>query len=96
MLGRKRLIIGMVLAAAPGACNRGPDPMSVIQSPAEYNCLEAVRDTAGSQDVTLLALARTQSGAEAQILANRDGTVWTCRTNTSGAVTLLRPGLGGG
>jgi len=68
--------------------------MSIVQSPAEFNCLGAVSEAADSRDVTLLALARTQTGAEAQVLADRDGTIWTCRTDGSGIVTGLRQGLG--
>jgi hypothetical protein len=89
-----RVFAVLLLLAAISGCNRRPDPMSIVQSPAEYNCLTAVGQTTNSRKVTLLALARTESGAEAQVLSEREGTVWTCRTSPEGVITSLRPGLG--
>jgi len=79
---------GVMACLALAACGR-PDPMSIVQSPDEFNCLTAVREATESDEVTLLALARTSSGAEADILARDDGSVWVCRTNTAGAVVTL-------
>lgn len=93
MTARMRIICmvcGLVITAA---CDRTP-PMSVVQSPAEFNCLAAVEEASGSGEVTLLALARTASGAEAQVLAREDGTSWTCRTNVDGQVLSVVRGLG--
>jgi hypothetical protein len=74
-------------------CNRGPDPMTLVQSPEEFNCLAVVADRAGTSNVTLLALRRTQAGSVAQVSAGRDGQVWTCRTTPEGFVTEAAPGL---
>ena len=94
MTGKTRIVLGWGALLVLAACNRGPEAMSVLQSPAEFNCFAAVEETAGRGDLTLLALARTASGAEAQILNRRDGAIYTCRTNTDGAITSLRQGLG--
>jgi hypothetical protein len=89
-----RLCAGIAMAAAVSACNRGPDPMTLVQSPAEFACRTAVADASGSRRVTLLVLTRTGSGATAQFRADRDGTFWTCSATEAGLVTgLARTGV---
>jgi hypothetical protein len=77
------------MAAAVSACNRGPDPMTLVQSPAEFACRAAVVDASGSRSVTLLALTRTETGATAQFRADRAGTFWTCSATEAGLITGL-------
>jgi hypothetical protein len=84
-----RLCAGIAMAAALSACNRPPDPMTLVQSPAEYACTEAVSEASGSRSVTLLALTRTETGATAQFRADRAGTFWTCSATEAGLITGL-------
>jgi hypothetical protein len=89
-----RLCAGIAMAAAVSACNRGPDPMTLVQSPAEFACRAAVADASGSRSVTLLALTRTGTGATAQFRADREGSFWTCTATEGGLVTgLSRTGI---
>jgi hypothetical protein len=84
-----RLCAGIAMVAAVSTCNRGPDPMTLVQSPAEFACTEAVAEASGSRSVTLLALTRTGTGATAQFRADRAGTFWTCAATEAGLVTNL-------
>jgi hypothetical protein len=87
------LAAGAALAML-AACNRGPDPMTFVQSPAEFACREAVSQAAGSRRVTLLALQRTATGATAQLRADGDGSFWTCTATEAGLVTgVTRTGI---
>lgn len=90
-MGRRIREVSVAIAALAtiAACNRGPDPMSLVQSPAEFACREAVAEAAGSRRVTLLALQRTQEGATAQLRADGDGSFWTCTATEAGLVTGL-------
>ena len=89
-----RLCAGIAVAAALSGCNRGPDPMTLVQSPAEFACRAAVAEASGSRSVTLLALTRTETGATGQFRADREGTFWNCSATDGGLVTgLSRTGI---
>lgn len=90
-MGKRTREVSAAIAALAivAACNRGPDPMSLVQSPAEFACREAVSDAAGSRRVTLLALQRTPDGATAQLRVDGDGSFWTCTATEAGLVTGL-------
>jgi hypothetical protein len=95
-MGKRILGVSAAIAAMAvlAACTRGPDPMSLVQSPAEFACREAVAEAAGSRRVTLLALQRTPEGATAQLRADGDGSFWVCTATEAGRITgLSRTGI---
>jgi hypothetical protein len=89
------LVLVTLSAAALSACNRGPAPMSLVQSPAEFACRAAVSDASGSGRLTTLAIAPTEAGVRVQIKADRDGSFWTCMATEGGAIiSVTRSSVG--
>ena len=81
-------------ALAVAGCNRGPDPMSLVQSPAEFACRAAVSQASGASErnLTTLAVTPTEAGNRVQIKAG-DGSFWTCVATDGGGILSVTQSL---
>ncbi|MGI1663424.1 hypothetical protein ACRDNQ_14380 [Palleronia sp. KMU-117] len=89
------LVLWTLSGVALAGCNRGPDIMSLVQSPAEFACRAAVAEASGSGGLTTLAVAPTEAGVRVQIRDDRDGSFWTCMATEGGAlISVTRSAMG--
>jgi hypothetical protein len=88
------LAVWTMAAVAVAGCNRGPDPMSLVQSPAEFACRAAVSQASGAaaRNLTTLAVAPTEAGNRVQIKAS-DGSFWTCVATDQGGIISVTQAL---